>query len=89
MSRQALQVYLTAEQHRILSEEARRSGRSMTEVVRQLIEKHLRDAALPPTDFGDLVGSAHVGHRTDIAKDKNRMIREAVDDLHRRKRAVR
>ena len=82
-------MYLTSEQHRILSEEARRSGRSMTEVVRQLIEKHLRGGAPPPTDFGDLVGAAHVGHRTNIAKDKDRLIREAVGDLHRRKRALR
>ena len=88
MRRQALQVYLASEQHRLPSEEAQRSGRSMTEVVRQLIEKHLRSGARPPTDFGDLVGAAHVGHPTDIAKDKDRMIREAVGDLHRRKRAV-
>ena len=89
MARTALQVYLTSEQHRILSEEARRSGRSMTEVVRQLIDRHLRGAAPPPTDFGDLVGVAQVGHPTNIAEGKDRMIREAVGDLYRRKRPVR
>jgi hypothetical protein len=61
----------------------------MTEVVRQLIEKHLCGAAPPPTDFGDLVGVAHVGHPTNVAKDKDQMIRETVHDLHRRKRALR
>jgi hypothetical protein len=89
MTRQALQVYLTPDQHQILSDEARRSGRSMTEVIRQLIDKHLRGAAAPPTDFSDLVGAAHIGKPINVAEDKDRMIREAVGDLYRRKRALR
>jgi hypothetical protein len=80
MQRLAMQIYLTPEQHMALADEARRSGRSMTQVVRDLIESHLCNG-LPPTDLSDLVGVADVGHPTNIAEDKDRMLDEAFSDI--------
>jgi hypothetical protein len=39
------QMYLTPEQHRALKTEARRSGVSMTEQLRRILEAHFRGAA--------------------------------------------
>jgi hypothetical protein len=77
-----MQVYLTPDQHAALQEEARRSGRSMTGVVRDLIDDHLRNGR-PPTDLSDLAGTADFGYPTNIAEDKERMLDEAFSDILR------
>ena len=82
MGHVAMQIYLTPEQHAALRDEAHRSGRSMTQVVRDLVECHLRNG-LPPTDLSDLIGAFDVGHPTNIAEDKDRMIQDAISDLRR------
>ena len=83
MRRLAMQIYLTPEQHAALQEEARRSQRSMTQVVRDLVDCHLRDELPPPTDLSALAGVVKLGHPTNIAEDKDRMIQEAISALHR------
>ena len=82
MKRLAMQIYLTAEQHAALSEEARRSGRSMTQVIRDFIDRELLNG-LPPTDLSDLIGAFDVGHPTNIAEDRERMLDEAFSDILR------
>jgi hypothetical protein len=77
-----MQVYLTPEQHAALRQAAERSGRSMTEVVRQLIETELMNEVTPPTDFSDLVSVVHLGRPTNIAEEKDQMLAEAVSALH-------
>lgn len=84
-----MQVYLTPEEHQALREEAHRSGVSMTEVVRNLIETHLLNGRPSPTDFRDLLGIAPVGRRTDFANTKDHMLRDEVNDLYGHKRALR
>ena len=77
MSREALPLYLTPEQHRALRELSARTGRSMSDLVRELLDCHLVGET-PPTDIGDLVGSVELGHSTDIARDRDDMLAEAV-----------
>jgi plasmid stability protein len=77
MSREALPLYLTPEQHRALRELSARTGRSMSDLVRELLDRHLVGET-PPTDIGDLVGSVELGHSTDIARDRDDMLAEAV-----------
>jgi hypothetical protein len=78
------QIYLQAEQHAALAAAARRSGRSMTQVVRDLIDTHLVPDAAPPTDLSGLIGSIDLGVPTNVAQDKDRMLAEALTDVRRR-----
>jgi hypothetical protein len=41
MSRRATQIYLTAEQHSALRESARVAGRSIADIVRELVDRHI------------------------------------------------
>ncbi len=77
MSLEALPLYLTPEQHRALRELSARTGRSMSDLVRELLDRYLVGVT-PPTDIGDLVGSVELGHSTDIARDRDDMLAEAV-----------
>lgn len=85
MSQRATQIYLSPEQHAALRKEAARSGRSMTAVVRELIDTHILAEGPPPTDFGVLVGSVRFGRPTDIAANKDQMISDAIADHLRRR----
>jgi hypothetical protein len=61
---------------------AARSGRSMTEIVRQLIETQLMNEVSPPTDFSDLIGVVCLGRPTNIAGEKDQMLADAVSALY-------
>ena len=87
MSAKPIQIYLTEEQYSVLREAAAQYERPMTAVVRDLIQKHLVENTPPPTDISDLVGTLHWGHPTDIARDEDQMIAEAVRKEFDRKRA--
>jgi hypothetical protein len=76
MSRQALPIYLTSEQHRALRELSARTGRSMSDLVRELLDRYLGET--PATNISDLVGSIELGHATDIACDRDDGLAEAV-----------
>ena len=78
MTRRATQIYLTAEQHRVVQERARRSGRSMAEVIRNLIEIHLVRGTPPPTDLSGLAGVVRTGRPTDVAAERDGMPADAV-----------
>lgn len=49
----------------------------MTQVVRDLIDDHLREAG-PPTDLSDVVGAVSLGRPTDIGSEKDVMLLEAA-----------
>lgn len=80
MSPRATQIYLTPEQHQAVQERARSTGRSMTEVIRELIDLHLVGSQ-PPTDLSDLAGAVRVGRPTDVAAERDQMLSDAVRDL--------
>jgi len=73
MTRQATQIYLSAEQHRAVQTRAQSTGCSMTEVIRELIDTHLLGDH-PPTDLGDLAGAFKSGQPTNVALDRDRML---------------
>ena len=77
MSRQALPLYLTPEQHRALRELSARTGRSMSDLVRELLDRYLL-ADTPATNISHLVGYVELDHSTDIARDRDDMLAEAV-----------
>lgn len=78
MSRRATQIYLTPEQHRAVWDQARQSGRSMTEVIRDLVETYLVRGTPPPTDLSDLAGAVRIGRVTDVAAERDQMLADAV-----------
>src|SRR5437764_705693 len=84
------QVYLTETEYLALQRAADREGTSMTGVVRELIEQHLVDRELPPTDLTSLSGIFSTAEPTDIATEKDRLLYEdLIDDLRRHERPLR
>jgi Ribbon-helix-helix protein, copG family len=81
MPRLATQIYLTPEQHRAVQDHARSSGRSMAEVIRELVDLHLVRGGPPPIDLSDLAGAVRTGRRTDVAVERDRMLADAMDAL--------
>ena len=81
MTRRATQVYLTPEQHRALQAAARAVGCPMTEIIRELVERHLMAEGRPPTDLSDLAGAVRTGRQTDVATDRDSMLADAVRGL--------
>lgn len=77
MNLRTLPIYMTDEQHAALKEAAERSGSSMTELVRGLIDRHVM-GDVAPTDLTPLIGSIPVGHPTDVANEKDAMLDEAL-----------
>lgn len=77
MVRQALPLYLSPEQHRALQELSARTGSSMSALVREALQTYLF-GTVPPTDLRDLAGAADVGHPTDIGKDRDELLSDAV-----------
>ena len=77
MARQALPLYLSPEQHRALQELSARTGRSMSDLVRDALQTYLFSDA-PPTDLSDLAGAVELGHPTDISRDRDDLLSEAV-----------
>ena len=89
MKRQALPVYLTPEQYSTLRETAARYGKPMTDIIRDLIDTHLRSAGPPPTDISPLMGTARVGRPTDIAREREQMLQGVLGDIRGHQRPVR
>jgi len=77
MARQSLPVYLTPEQHRALRQLSARTGRSMSDLVRDLLQTYLFGDGLP-TDLSDLAGAVDLGHPTDISRDRDNLLSDAV-----------
>jgi hypothetical protein len=80
MTRQAFPLYLTPEQHRALRELSARTGRSMSDLVRDAVQTYLFSDA-PPTDLSDLAGVVQLGHPTDISRDRDDLLSEATGAL--------
>lgn len=80
MSRHALPLYLSAEQHRALQELSARTGRSMSDLVREAVQMFLFSEA-PPSDLSDLAGAVQLGRPTDIGQDRDDLLSEAVRAL--------
>jgi hypothetical protein len=90
MNLKPTQVYLTEAEHAALQAAAERSGRSMTSVIRDLIDRHLMGNAAPPTDLTELIGVVNTARPTDVAVERDRLLYEdLVADLRRHERAVR
>ena len=81
MQRRATQIYLTPEQHRALQESAHAAGRSMADLIRELVDQHILRQGPPPTDLSDLAGVVRTGRRTDVAGERDRMLEDAVRGL--------
>jgi hypothetical protein len=81
MTRRATQIYLTLEQHRALQESARAAGRSMADLIRELVDQHIMRGGPPPTDLSDLAGAVRTGRRTDVAAERDSMLADAVRGL--------
>jgi plasmid stability protein len=77
MARQSLPVYLTVEQHRALQQLSVRTGRSMSDLVRNLLETYLFGEG-PPTDLSGLAGVVDLGHSTDVGRDRDDLLADAV-----------
>ena len=77
MARQSLPVYLTPEQHRALHELSSRTGRSMSDLVRDMLQKYLF-AEGTPTDLSDLAGAVDLGHPTDVSRDRDDLLADAI-----------
>jgi plasmid stability protein len=77
MARQSLPVYLTPEQHRALQQLSARTGRSMSDLVRDVLQTHLFGEG-PPTDLHDLAGGVDLGHPTDVSRDRDDLLVDAV-----------
>jgi plasmid stability protein len=80
MARRALPLYLSAEQHRALHELSARTGRSMSDLIREALQIFLFSEA-PPTDLSDLAGAVRLGRPTDIAQNRDDLLADAVRAL--------
>ena len=80
MARRAIPLYLDPEQHRALRDLSARTGRSTSDLIRELIDTYLL-AETPPTDLRALAGVVDLGHPTDSARDLDAMLDEAMRDL--------
>lgn len=76
------QVYITPSQHRSLKKEAAREGVSMTEVLRRIIDLHLKGrrglAAFPKESVMAFVGLGKSGRR-----DTSEHHDQALDEAYR------
>ena len=79
------QIYLDVEEHRRARVRAAEQGISMSEYVRRLVHRDL-DRAEPGklASIEDIFGLDDSGEPTDIARDKDRLIGEAVEALRPR-----
>ncbi len=75
------QVYLTPQQHRALKREAAREGISMTEVVRRILDLHLRKRGAGKRPSKDLVLSfvgLGASRSKSVSKDNDRALDAAL-----------
>ncbi len=80
---QRTQITLDPEQHRRARQHARELGISLAEYVRRLIARDLREDLLH-ADVSAILALGDSGG-SDIARDKDDYIAEAVDALHQRR----
>lgn len=78
MKFRATQIYLSEEQHRAVQRRADALGVSMTEVIRELIDTHIVSPQ-PSFDFTELIGAVHSEEPTDITRDRDRMLMDALE----------
>lgn len=70
------QIYLEPEQHQALKREAAEKGISLAELLRRIVEDHLREKR-PRKDFFEIVGLGRSGLR-DVAAEHDRYLAEAL-----------
>ena len=87
MSYTRTQVYLEPEDHRRLSERAKKEGKPLTALLREIVADYLRRD--PEGDavrgFDAIVGIAGDGDETDVAHDEREALRDARDERARKK----
>jgi hypothetical protein len=72
-----LPLYLKPEEHAALRDLSLRTGRSMSDLVRDALRLYLA-AEAPPTDLSSLAGAVELGHATDIGQDRDDLLADAV-----------
>jgi hypothetical protein len=77
VTRQALPLYLRPEDHAALRNLSLRTGRSMSDLVGEALRVYL-SADAPPTDLSSLAGIMERGRATDIGRDLDDLLSEAV-----------
>jgi hypothetical protein len=77
MPRQSLPLYLTPEQHHALQQLSAHTGRSMSDIVRDMLQTYLF-AEGPPTDLSDLAGAVDLGHPTDVSRGRDDLLADAL-----------
>ena len=87
MRYQRTQIYLQPEAHRLLSEEAKNRGLSLTGLLREIVTLHVRErvSAYRPRGFDALIGVAGDGARTDVAREGPKYLDEAMELRLRKK----
>jgi hypothetical protein len=75
--RQALPLYLEPEEHAALRDLSVRTGRSMSDLVRDAVRGYLAGEA-PPTDLSMLAGAVELGHPTDISRQRDDLLDKAA-----------
>ncbi len=76
------QVYLDPDQRRVLQEEARRKGLSMAELLRRIIDEHLRPKRKPNREaYLSIVGMGE-DPCADVSEHHDRYLGEAMADEH-------
>jgi hypothetical protein len=53
----------------------------MAALIRDLVDQHVLNEGPPPTDLSDLIGIIRGGPPTDVARDRDRMLDEALSDF--------
>lgn len=81
MSHRRIQIHLTPEQHRALETSARAAERSMTDIIGELIDRHIMIEGSPPTNLSDLAGAVKTGRRTDVAQERDSMLTDTAGGL--------
>jgi plasmid stability protein len=80
MARVSLPVYLTPEQHHALQQLSARTGRSMSDLIRDMLQTYLFGEG-PPTDLSDLAGAVDLGHPTDVSRERDDLIADALSAI--------
>jgi len=81
MRYQRTQIYLQPEAHRLLTEEARGRGLSLTGLLREIVTLHVRERveAYRPRGLEALIGAAGEGMSTDVSRQGGLLLNEALE----------
>lgn len=87
MNYQKTQIYLDPAVHSRLVREAADKGISLAELIRQVTARHVGESATPygEKNFDAIFDLGDAGEATDAAKDFDRLMGEALDDLYDKK----